>query len=99
MSRPWPERDLDPSPEVNDRILIVAPSGRDAELARAALQAAGISAQIVNDIQHLCDELERGAGAAMITDEALDMAGMECLRDALERQPPWSDFPLLIFTS
>jgi hypothetical protein len=40
-----------------------------------------------------------GAGAALITEEALTPAAMTRLREALEEQPAWADLPLLIFTS
>lgn len=83
----------------NERILILAPTGRDAELACAALQAAGIDAASEPDVESLCSDIARGAGAAMITEEALDTHAMQCLRELLDAQPPWSDFPLLVFTS
>jgi signal transduction histidine kinase/ActR/RegA family two-component response regulator len=82
-----------------DRILILAPTGRDAELARAALGSAGIQAEITPDVGALCEEIERGAGAALITEEALDLHAMRCLHKVLAAQPAWSDFPLLVFTS
>jgi signal transduction histidine kinase len=47
----------------------------------------------------LCGRIAEGAGAAMITEEALTVASMQCLRDELENQPAWADLPLLIFTS
>lgn len=88
-----------PTPGVDDRILILAPTGKDAELACAALQSAGIHAEITPDIESLCEEIAIGAGAVLITDEALDLHAMRCLRTVINAQPAWSDFPLLIFTS
>ena len=73
--------------------------GRDAELACAALTNAGLAASICPDIDRLCEALAGGAGAAIITEEALDLAAMRCLRESLEKQPAWSDLPLVIFTS
>jgi signal transduction histidine kinase/ActR/RegA family two-component response regulator len=89
---------LAPPPGVDDRILILAPTGRDAELACGALRAAGLSAEVAASVQALCEEIARGAGAALITEEALDREGMRCLREHLEKQAAWSDFPLLVFT-
>ncbi len=83
----------------NERVLILAPRGRDAELACAALRGAGLEAEICLSIEALCAETGRGVGAAVITEEALDASAMRCLRDSLEQQPPWSDLPLVIFTS
>jgi signal transduction histidine kinase/CheY-like chemotaxis protein len=90
---------LPPEHLINERILILAPTGRDAELARAALRNAGITAEVCPTIEGLCSGVQEGVGAAIITEEALDAAGMRCLRETLETQPAWSDVPLVIFTS
>ena len=80
-------------------MLILAPLGRDAELACGALRSAGLTAESVSDIDALCRGIEDGCGALLITEEALGAQAMRCLRDELERQPAWSDVPILIFTS
>jgi signal transduction histidine kinase/ActR/RegA family two-component response regulator len=89
---------LAPATGVDERILILAPTGRDAELACAALISSGLNAEVVSSVEALCIGIDGGAGAALITEEALDRGGMQCLRDALENQPAWSDLPLLVFT-
>jgi signal transduction histidine kinase/CheY-like chemotaxis protein len=83
----------------NERVLILAPTGRDAELACAALHNAGLAASICPDMERLCAALTHGAGAVIVTEEALDAGAMRCLRETLEKQPAWSDLPLVIFTS
>lgn len=88
-----------PANQVHERILILAPTGRDASLAATALGDAGLSTHICSDVEDLCREVERGSGAALITEEALTKRAMECIRAALETQPPWADLPLLVFTS
>lgn len=87
------------APNPSDRILILAPTGRDAQLASAALQEASLDAIACGTMESLCEELEHGAGAAIITEEALSRSAMDCLRQTLEHQAPWADLPLLIFTS
>ncbi|MDQ3282043.1 MAG: ATP-binding protein [Acidobacteriota bacterium] len=88
-----------PSANLNERILILAPTGRDAELASVALRNAALEAEVCRSIEGLCQEIERGVGATIITEEALNAPAMKCLRQALEKQPAWSDVPLVIFTS
>jgi signal transduction histidine kinase/ActR/RegA family two-component response regulator len=83
----------------NERVLILAPTGRDAELACGALRSAGFTAESVEDIDALCRRLAEGCGAIILTEEALNAKAMQCLRDELEKLPAWSDPPLLIFTS
>ena len=90
---------MSPTEARNERILILAPTGRDAELARSALESVRIIAETVTDVEALCSSIEKGCGAAILTEEALDNKAMRCLREELEKQPPWSDLPLLIFTS
>lgn len=88
-----------PPEGLNERILILAPTGKDAELACTALRNAGLAAVDARTMEALCEMLHEGAGALLITEEALNAASMECLRSALEKEPPWSDLPLIIFTS
>jgi signal transduction histidine kinase/CheY-like chemotaxis protein len=84
---------------LNDRLLILAPTGRDAELCAAALREAGLSPFVCRTMEELCGAITAGAGAALVTDEALTLGAMACLREEIEKQEPWSDFPLIIFTS
>src|SRR5947209_10945957 len=89
-----------PEPEVlEERVLVLAPLGRDGELAAAVLTDGCVQCELCPDMETLCAEIANGAGAAMITDEALTTHTMGCLREVLEEQPAWSDLPLIIFTS
>ena len=93
------------SPALNDedarrgRILILAPTGRDAALACEALSGAGLMAEACADMGALCCEAAAGAGAALIATEALTPDALQTLREALALQPPWSDLPVIILTS
>ena len=71
---------------------------RDAELSRQLLEDAGVSCLVCKDLQSACDEIEAGAGAALLTQEAILSDTGRCLAGALDRQPPWSDFPLVVLT-
>lgn len=84
--------------QCSERILIVAPLGRDAVLAAAVLAQAGIEAFPCDTIPALCQELARGAGALLITEEALqeEAAPLDELIAALAQQPPWSDLPVVL---
>ncbi|HEX2061032.1 MAG TPA: ATP-binding protein, partial [Thermoanaerobaculia bacterium] len=79
-------------------MLIVAPIGRDAELMCVHLAAAGLHCQACADIDEMCRELDRGAGALLFTEEALSSDGAPRLARTLSKQPPWSDVPILILT-
>src|SRR4051812_23626770 len=78
------------------RVLILAPGARDARLAETVLQRAGIAGVACADAGQLCAELEHGAGAALLAEEALTLHNG--LSAWLHRQPPWSDLPLLVLS-
>src|SRR5579863_10184066 len=82
-----------------ERILIHAPYGRDAELIRGELNAAGFSTLVCKSVEEFCACLDDGAGAALVGDEALSPGAIETLAEWLSNQPPWSNFPLLVMTS
>jgi signal transduction histidine kinase/CheY-like chemotaxis protein len=88
------------SPESRDeRILILAPTGRDAALTARVLGEAGLHAKVCNTIEELCEDVINGAGLAFLTGEALTKEALRCLVEALAEQPTWSDFPLIVLTS
>ncbi|HEX2059306.1 MAG TPA: hybrid sensor histidine kinase/response regulator [Thermoanaerobaculia bacterium] len=80
------------------RLLIVAPIGRDAELMCTHLQAAGLSCLICPDMDDVCAKFAEGAGALLVTEEALQSEQTIRLARALDEQPPWSDVPIIILT-
>lgn len=82
----------------SDRILIAAPIGRDAELMCAQLRTAGMRCESRRDVFELCDDLENGVGAILVTEEALARNAATHLMTILANQPPWSEPPLIILT-
>lgn len=83
----------------SERVLICAPFGRDGPLIHKHLLSAGLMAQVCSSAQELSAAIGEGAGAAVISDEALSANSVEWLRAELARQAPWSDFPVIIMTS
>jgi signal transduction histidine kinase len=87
-----------PGPGVDpERVLILTRGGRDGELTREILAETGIVAEIVADIPELCAAIRDGAGAALLSEERLQPAAVRALVELLSEQPPWSDFPMVIF--
>ena len=79
------------------RVLISAPIGRDASLTAELLSRAGIACQVCHSMNDVCVELARGAGAILLTEEALADPRLDDLAEALSSQPPWSDISILLF--
>ena len=81
------------------RVLLLAPTGRDAMLTQKILAEAGISSQVCKTMEYLCSEFGAGAGAALMTEEALNDRAIKCLIESLDKQPAWSDFPIILFAT
>jgi signal transduction histidine kinase len=80
----------------SERVLVLAPAGRDAAIAKAILDEAGHAVAICPDLPFLCGELEIGAGVAVIVEEALVGGDYGLLAQWIEAQPPWSDLPIVL---
>ncbi len=85
-------------PHISERALILAPQGRDTEVAAAMLTEAGFNAVRCRSVIHMVEELEAGAGFALVTEEALRTADLHSLAFWLDNQPEWSDFPFILLT-
>lgn len=81
-----------------ERALILAPLGRDSQIALMILNEAGFCAEICPSLGKLCTELEHGAGLLLIAAEALGGPDIEALVLHLEQQPAWSDLPIVLLT-
>ncbi|KPA97723.1 MULTISPECIES: response regulator [Pseudomonas] len=84
--------------EVSERAIILAPWGRDSQIARMVLEQAGFSGVIAQNLPTLCDELKLGAGLLIIAIEALQTTDLEPLLQHLQEQPAWSDLPIVLLT-
>ncbi len=82
----------------SERALIVAPLGRDAVVATGMLKETGVASTTCGDIQCLVDELCKGAGFAVVTEEALTNSDLRVLKLWIDAQPEWSDFPFVLLT-
>ncbi|MGB7924275.1 MAG: ATP-binding protein [Pyrinomonadaceae bacterium] len=84
---------------LDERILIFAPTGRDSALTARFLVDANLRPEACESVEHLCHEMNDGAGLVFLTGEALTLEAMQCLTGALAEQPPWSDIPVVVLTS
>jgi signal transduction histidine kinase len=82
-----------------ERVIIIAPDGQDAEAMAALLDAKGFETQISNGLDEYSLQITDSAGALLLTEEALESAQASLLLDVLKAQPPWSELPLIILTS
>ncbi|HLZ75714.1 response regulator [Phenylobacterium sp.] len=84
-----------PAASESERVLIVAPTGRDAAIAAAILAEARRPLLICADLACLVAELHN-VGVALVAEEALQTADYPALVRWIEAQPPWSDLPIVL---
>ena len=79
-------------------VLVLAPTGGDAQVASDLLRGVGSRSVVCQSMSDAVAGLERGTAALVIASEALEDGGSEQLSEALLRQPPWSDVPVILLT-
>ena len=79
------------------RLLVLTPVGKDAMLIETMLAREGVACLACADFNRLLQEIERGAAAVLVAEEALARDN-ERFSAALAGQPPWSDLPVLLLT-
>ena len=86
-------------PHLSERALLLAPRGRDAQVAAAILAESGLRSAVCSSVDMLVAEVAAGAGYALVTEESLAEADLHPLASWLSAQPKWSDFPFILVTS
>lgn len=82
----------------SERAIILAPLGRDSQIALMLLNEAGFDGVVSRNLPALCQELEQGAGLLLISSEALLGTDLDPLLGLIDQQPAWSDLPIVLLT-
>jgi signal transduction histidine kinase/ActR/RegA family two-component response regulator len=90
---------VEPKIQRDQRILIFAPTGKDAELMGRFVSDTGLTSHICITIDEVCEQMKQGAGVVFLTEEALTTRSLGCLAQSLMTQPNWSDIPIILLTS
>lgn len=85
--------------DLESRVLFLGSSLKDAQFARAVLEEVGFPCVICSSMDVFIRELDRGAGAAIVSEEAIPRGSRQPLNEILGRQLPWSDLPLIVVTA
>ncbi len=78
------------------RVLVLTAFGGDAAHTSRLLAAVGIATEMCPDMPALCRAIDEGVGALFVAEETLAPPAASALLAALERQPAWSDLPVII---
>jgi signal transduction histidine kinase len=79
----------------SERVIVLAPTARDGDVTRRLLADARIEAVVCRGWRQAEELMHEGAGALMITDVTFGDAGFAVLLNVLERQPAWSNLPVV----
>ncbi len=79
-------------------MLVLAPVGGDGRAIATLLREHGFAVELCRSLTEVCAQMGDGAGAILVTEEALELAQIPDLFNQLKAQPPWSEMPLIILT-
>ncbi len=80
------------------RVLLLAKDDAECREISRALASDKLGTKSVETVEALCEQIARGAAAAVIADLALTDEGLTRIKNHLHSQSTWSDFPLIILT-
>ena len=80
-------------------VILLTPTGQDGRIAERVLGRAGFRAVSCKDMPAVCAMISKeDVGVIVVAEEALVDGSREQLFEALERQPTWSDVPIVVLT-
>ncbi len=80
-------------------VAVYAPIGRDGPASADLLSRSGIDAVVCHSVEHVLQHADSDADAVFIAEEGLFGHDLDALRQWVDAQPAWSDFPFVVLTS
>lgn len=80
----------------DERVLVLLPESRDAGSIPKVLEKIGVASTLCSVPEEIGSEIDKGAGAVLLEIEALSLRAKANLVQALDRQPPWSELPIIL---
>ena len=78
------------------RVLLLPATSRDGQAVGAFIEREAIDCLVCRHAWELVSAMKEGAAVLVLTDSALAGPGGPLILDALQRQPPWSDLPVVM---
>ncbi|CAD77986.1 MAG TPA: hybrid sensor histidine kinase/response regulator [Rhodopirellula baltica] len=91
LGKPNPDQDGN-----NQRVVAFAPTQQDAKLCAKILAENDVAVCCCETIEGFANTILEGAGIALIAQEHLTDAAIAYLKTSLDRQPKWSEVPILV---
>ena len=83
---------------LEQRVLLLAPTSKDAAMTERILGQAGVTCASCSDLAQVCRELDRGVAAVILPEEVVVHETHREFGRWLAHQPAWSDLPVLILS-
>jgi len=87
----------DDQARLDRRLLMLPATPKDGAMTRDVLWRAGIETEICESVRMVAAEVQRGAAAVILPEEAIGSAS-RVLALVIAQQAPWSDLPVLVLT-
>jgi len=84
--------------EIEQRIVIFAPVGKDGRLIKQVLEHVRLNCHICAELGNVVQELRAGAAALFVIEEAFNAEFLQELTEFLAAQPTWSDLPVVVLS-
>lgn len=82
-----------------ERVLLLAPTPKDAVMTQSIFLAIGVPCVACPTVQALCEELNIGVGAVVLTEHAVGSDAIAAFAECLKQQQSWSDLPVVVLAS
>lgn len=83
---------------MTQRILLLAPTGRDAQVMKELIEPEGSACEICRDLEDLRSKLDDEVDGIVLTEEALSRQDVDPVLIWCEEQPSWSDMPIIVLS-
>jgi PAS domain S-box-containing protein len=99
-----PAADYAPFPGTNPAgdslpVAVLTPTGQDGRMVQKVLRGAGLDPRVCANMGQICELIgKEEIGVLLLAEEALAPDARDELFESLDRQPPWSDVPIVILT-
>jgi PAS domain S-box-containing protein len=80
------------------RVLVLPPTRRDGDVTCVLLRNVGLDCDVVGSARALAAQLQTSIGAVVMTDAVILDPDLGSVMDAVERQPQWSDVPVILLS-
>ncbi len=84
--------------QLEKRVLVLVAGPRELEVTLQVLASDGFAGVACRSAEEMVERMAEGAATALIAEEVLRPAVIDTLCEWLAEQPPWSDFPIIVFS-